>query len=271
MKNNKKILSFLLAFLMFIGIVPGNIARAAGEYQGYDLNDGTYQSIALYIKETGVLPNPATDTIAYCFNATRGVPTPINGGTGDGMVYPLYTKIAGTSTNFENSLVVTPIPNGLTAIQLKDAVLKVIYNGLNNDGTNKALQTSLGLTDQEMRDATQAAIWHFTDGLTLTGANQTDHVFVSGNGKVAYYLLTGVTPTGLSPAEQSLYDANVSNVKDAPVNNTLDIFKYTVPSGQVDQAYQNLLSAKFVADIENVVVGDIEFTKVETGTTTGVK
>ncbi|WP_124057678.1 hypothetical protein [Vaginisenegalia massiliensis] len=63
---------FTIAILLGLSIVGTSTVEAAGEYQGYDLNDGTNQSIALYVKETGVDPNAATDKIVYCFNVTRG-------------------------------------------------------------------------------------------------------------------------------------------------------------------------------------------------------
>jgi TQXA domain-containing protein len=98
--------------------------------------------------------------VAYCFNYTIGF-------SGS----PLYGKVDGTVDNLEHYAT----SSALSGDELRTAIMKAVYNGypknagLDKNDTNSVWAAS-GLdayADKYFRWATQCAVWHFTDNVTM--------------------------------------------------------------------------------------------------------
>lgn len=129
----------------------------------------------------------------YCFNLRKSSPT-----TGLD-----YTRIEGSATAFSQLA-----QRARPGTNLYQDVLRVLYNGYPN---NKAgIQQKYNLSDLEFAEATQYAIWYYTDSRP-------------------------VVPHPYSDAVQALVDSTAN----IPSGQTLDIYKTS------NDQYQNLLATEF--------------------------
>ncbi|WP_259473670.1 VaFE repeat-containing surface-anchored protein, partial [Corynebacterium diphtheriae] len=118
----------------------------------------------------------------------------------------------------------------------KDANQGVLNAMLNGYPKNAAgLQAALKLTDNEMRYATQLAVWYWAD--SDYGRHITDATENSQEIKKAFKILTGQET---SPVQLKKVD---------PATATLEIYSVSQPTGPSFN-YQNLLSAKFVNPLD---------------------
>ena len=129
----------------------------------------------------------------YCFNLRKSSPT-------SGLD---YTRVEGSATAFSQLA-----QRARPGTDLYQDVLRVLYNGYPN---NKAgIQQKYNLSDLEFAEATQYAIWYYTDSRP-------------------------VVPHPYSDAVQALVDSTAN----IPSGQTLDIYKTS------NDQYQNLLATEF--------------------------
>lgn len=159
-------------------------------------------------------------TVVYCFNAKKQLPPKEDSVINKNLEY--FAEY-GTGKLFEEKA----SREVLKGEDLKEAVLKVIYNGYPHNKVG--LQEKYGLSDNEFRRATQQAIWYFTD----SGGVVNNRYEGSLNEKRAYEILIG---KGLDIDE---------SLKKAPSNMTL--YLYTpYENKSKSEYYQNLLSTRFI-------------------------
>ncbi|WIM67431.1 VaFE repeat-containing surface-anchored protein [Corynebacterium breve] len=170
--------------------------------------------------------------VAYCFNASKYYPSKSSVESG-----LRYTKHYGESlTGYAD----TPAGG-----DIDQAILDVIYNGYPKNASG--LQGKLGLTDEEFRYATQAAVWYYTD-------SKGSYSFLSQrmNSKIveAY-----VTLTRQSGARHELIGVDLSNA-------TLNIYE---PSNYYNATnFQNLITAEFVNPDSGETITEVPTTQVTT-------
>ena len=202
LKRNR-IISLYLLITMFTGLFFTNSTAfaaekntnhpvlAAGEYWGYSkYGEGLY-SYPLYIWDG------QEERVAYCYNATLAWPPP-DTALQDGY-YSIFTK---SDFSLEDSA----------------AIMKVIYNGYpyNQSG----LQENYNLASIQFRAVTQAAVWKYTDDLSLSKAKykltqRTSFVWTE-NMDSAYSRLISINNTGLvSPPEDFTLDL-FTTINDFP-------------------------------------------------------
>lgn len=129
----------------------------------------------------------------YCFNLRKSSPT-------SGLD---YTRVEGSATAFSQLA-----QRARPGTDLYQDVLRVLYNGYPN---NKAgIQQKYNLSDLEFAEATQYAIWYYTDSRPIV-------------------------PHPYSDAVQALVDSTAN----IPSGQTLDIYKTS------NDQYQNLLATEF--------------------------
>ncbi|MCK6161534.1 VaFE repeat-containing surface-anchored protein [Corynebacterium simulans] len=125
------------------------------------------------------------------------------------------------------------------ASELKGKVLDVIYNGFDQAKADRAgIQKALGLNDVEFHDATQRAIWYFTENSNKAISNAEENLPSQG-AVTAFKLLIGAIDPSKVPGVE---------LKSASENSeaTLNLFENSNMIGSNGQPYQHLLSGKFV-------------------------
>ena len=125
------------------------------------------------------------------------------------------------------------------ATELKSKVLDVIYNGFDQANADRAgIQKALGLNNVEFHDATQRAIWYYTESSKYAISNAEENLPSEG-AVTAYKLLIGeIDPSEVPGVE----------LKKASENSeaTLNLFENSNMIGSSGQPFQHLLSGKFV-------------------------
>lgn len=125
------------------------------------------------------------------------------------------------------------------ASELKGKVLDVIYNGFDQAKADRAgIQKALRLNDAEFHDATQRAIWYFTENSNKAISNAEENLPSEG-AVTAFKLLIGAIDPSKVPGVE---------LKSASENSeaTLNLFENSNMIGSNGQPYQHLLSGKFV-------------------------
>ena len=125
------------------------------------------------------------------------------------------------------------------ASELKDKVLDVIYNGFDQARADRAgIQKALGLNDVEFHDATQRAIWYFTENSSYAISNAEANLPSEG-AITAFKLLIGA----IDPSEVPGVELKAASENSEA---TLNLFENGNMIGSSGQPYQHLLSGKFV-------------------------
>lgn len=241
----KGILAALVAFAM--ALAGASVVRA---------EDATYIAFGrgenptmLYVQpgdsyKKEALP-PSIAQLVYCFNMKKSFPPRVgDNNTINSVSDPLFSRTFDRETASLSSFAASARDEDIDG-----AVLGVMYNGFDGAGSDRAgIQQKLGLTDEEFYQATERAIWYFTDsnddfvGLDrLKGQTQRKQrleALAKPENKVrlATLILTGRDDQIV--AVNSAYEP--VDLKDVPENATLEVFK------PEDTNYQNLLGAKFV-------------------------
>ena len=125
------------------------------------------------------------------------------------------------------------------AAELKSKVLDVIYNGFDQANADRAgIQKALGLNNVEFHDATQRAIWYYTESSQKAISNAEEYLPSEG-AVTAYKLLIGkIDPSEVPGVELKKASDNAEA--------TLNLFENSNMIGSGGQPFQHLLSGKFV-------------------------
>ena len=125
------------------------------------------------------------------------------------------------------------------ATELKSKVLDVIYNGFDQANADRAgIQKALGLNNVEFHDATQRAIWYYTESSNKAISNAEENLPSEG-AVTAYKLLIGkIDPSEVPGVELKKASENAEA--------TLNLFENSNMIGSSGQPFQHLLSGKFV-------------------------
>ncbi|MFS8936609.1 VaFE repeat-containing surface-anchored protein [Corynebacterium sp. c25Ua_89] len=125
------------------------------------------------------------------------------------------------------------------AAELKSKVLDVIYNGFDQANADRAgIQKALGLNNAEFHDATQRAIWYYTESSQKAISNAEEYLPSEG-AVTAYKLLIGkIDPSEVPGVELKKASDNAEA--------TLNLFENSNMIGSGGQPFQHLLSGKFV-------------------------
>ena len=185
-------------------VSPTGGLQTSTKYKGYTLLDQYPKEDdfrdAIYIED---MDNNDTSSVVYCFNVTKATPT-FKGS----VVKVLYNEQFGSSKLFTEKA----IKPRVTGDELKNSVLRVIYNGYPSNALG--IKEKYQLTEGQFRKLTQRAVWNFTD-----------------------------SNLSLDKLSQKEIDAlkELINAKNAiPDNLVLNLY---LPD---DTYYQNLLGTKFV-------------------------
>lgn len=207
------------------GVDPGDIT-VADEFRSFLFvaPGGTYAGV-----ERRQVPLEG-ERVVYCFNAWKKYPPSVSELNGDNIAgdsaldpntEPLWTHSFGNLASWA----ITP-RNEQT---IEQDTLRVIYNGYDGQGHDRAgLQAALGLTDAQFYQATQRALWYFTDSREIT--SDTDLVAQAAR------ILAGV---------ESHSEVNPQD----PAEGTLELWQSNQPGRAEDRdtiGYQHLLGARFV-------------------------
>ena len=184
----------------------------------------TYEGV-----EKTQVPLPGQQVV-YCFNASKMYPPSVNELEGDKIdgdrrldesVEPLWKYGYGNLA----SRAIAP----RNAQTIEQDVLRITYNGFDGQGHDRAgLKATLGLSDAQFYQATQRALWYFTDSRGIQ--SEVDLVTKAAE------ILAGVTT---DPA------INLQT----PTKGTLELWESNQPGPKENRnttGYQHLLGARFV-------------------------
>ncbi|EHK2328704.1 VaFE repeat-containing surface-anchored protein [Clostridium perfringens] len=134
-------------------VSPTGGLQTSTKYKGYTLLDKYPKEDdfrdAIYIED---MDNNDTSSVVYCFNVTKATPT-FKGS----VVKVLYNEQFGSSKLFTEKA----IKPRVTGDELKNSVLRVIYNGYPSNALG--IKEKYQLTEGQFRKLTQRAVWNFTD------------------------------------------------------------------------------------------------------------
>ena len=134
-------------------VSPTGGLQTSTKYKGYTLLDKYPKEDdfrdAIYIED---MDNADTSSVVYCFNVTKATPT-FKGS----VVKVLYNEQFGSSKLFTEKA----IKPRVTGDELKNSVLRVIYNGYPSNALG--IKEKYQLTEGQFRKLTQRAVWNFTD------------------------------------------------------------------------------------------------------------
>ena len=285
MEKGKRLLSFMLAIIMMLGILPSNLIKVnatgendygvVGAYKAYSYNEKLYEkhgdkegaaNEVIYIKKNNDNDLSTKGMPAYCFNASLSMvdvygkldDVPDFSNLTDPM--PTYTKINGSvGTTFVDLAAHERIQDNN---ELSKAVLKVIYNGYReNDGNRveeikKAYKKKYNedISDAEVYAATQKAIWYYTDSVDE---------FKLGDKRIGTQITTKVLRVYRFLIGKDDHGLDLK-LNDYTGGKTLDL--YMPDRGPQDNklAYQNLLGTEIVDKNETTVKKhDITVKKVD--------
>ncbi len=270
-------LIMVLGMAMMFGMAPSIQVEAAGDqYRGYKDDGQGSGKFDLYVMKDGGTKDPKSDEIVYCYNAGLGEPNaggnyhlhtriiadantfqnsvsfvpkqtigPVNSMPDiekyrDSLKLTDDAKIVEgkTYSNGAKDYIIYDYKSRLRGEELRNAVLKVVYNGYNSHTKRSALQTKLGVSDADMRLATQAAVWYFTDSMDKSALSSTHLGYLSGGASKAYDILINI---------------NSPELESVPDNATLNIFKLNarnlgpvIVEGKNGDDFQHLLGGTFV-------------------------
>ena len=185
-------------------VSPTGGLQTSTKYKGYTLLDKYPKEDdfrdAIYIED---MDNADTSSVVYCFNVTKATPT-FKGS----VVKVLYNEQFGSSKLFTEKA----IKPRVTGDELKNSVLRVIYNGYPSNALG--IKEKYQLTEGQFRKLTQRAVWNFTD--------------------------SNLSLDKLSKKEIDALNELINAKNAIPDNLVLNLY---LPD---DSYYQNLLGTKFV-------------------------
>lgn len=212
-------------------------------YIGY--SDGATGNIEKLYVEQGPKKNKANQSarrVVYCYNKQKAWP----------LTYRLtkdlaYEKVTGDAEVFKKNV------DSKSPYKDKDLIEKLKIVLLNGYPNSYAIQKSLSLSGDEMREVTQMAVWHFTDNLYSDLSKDLD---VDKKQVIALGLL-------LTQAESDTLDKEVWNkilekykeknsefeapkAKTMPKNATLDLYVSNGVKAADEKKYQDLLGAQLI-------------------------
>nr|WP_297572647.1 Cys-Gln thioester bond-forming surface protein [uncultured Peptostreptococcus sp.] len=257
----KKLLTLFLAIATILQAIPINIASGqtvngdygvVGAYKAYSYNEKLYEkhgdevgvaNDVIYIKKNNDNDSTKRGVPAYCFNATKSI-VDVYGGINDIPDFanlddpmPTYTKInGGVGTTFIDLAVNERIADNTA---LKNAVLKVIYNGYRENYGNRVEEIKNAykrtynedISNVEVYAATQKAIWYYTDRVDEFKSDD-KRIGTQITTKVlrVYRFLIGKSDHGLG-----------LNLRDYTGDGTLDLYMPDRGPKDGKLLYQNLL------------------------------
>ena len=208
-----------LAYTRYLKSTNGNVVAAFSAFPGNDYR-------------TAQIPN-SQEQIVYCFNMPKAPPYELSWVTGPKTTsgqWPKWDRAYGELHQYAGS------PR---AASIDANVLKVIYNGYDGGNDRAGIQQKYNLSDAEFREATQQAVWYYTDRFGFSTAYGPNIVAAA---------------KALAGLDQS------TQLKNPPSKSTLEIFKAN------NSSFQNLLGVKFVDEETGEPVDDdcgCEYPKVD--------
>ncbi|MDH2337144.1 VaFE repeat-containing surface-anchored protein, partial [Clostridium perfringens] len=134
-------------------VSPTGGLQTSTKYKGYTLLDKYPKEDdfreAIYIED---MDNADTSSVVYCFNVTKS-PPPFKGS----VIKLFFNEQFGSSKLFTEKAINPRVKGD----ELKDSVLRVIYNGYPNNALG--IKEKYQLTEGQFRKLTQRAVWNFTD------------------------------------------------------------------------------------------------------------
>ncbi|NGU67389.1 VaFE repeat-containing surface-anchored protein, partial [Clostridium perfringens] len=134
-------------------VSPTGGLQTSTKYKGYTLLDQYPKEDdfreAIYIED---MDNADTSSVVYCFNVTKS-PPPFKGS----VIKLFFNEQFGSSKLFTEKAINPKVKGD----ELKDSVLRVIYNGYPNNALG--IKEKYQLTEGQFRKLTQRAVWNFTD------------------------------------------------------------------------------------------------------------
>ncbi|SMB92943.1 LPXTG-motif cell wall anchor domain-containing protein/TQXA domain-containing protein [Peptoniphilus asaccharolyticus DSM 20463] len=285
MEKGKRLLSFMLAIIMMLGILPSNLIKVnatgendygvVGAYKAYSYNEKLYENPGdtdgaanevIYIKKNNDNDRSTKGMPAYCFNASLSMvdvygkldDVPDFSNLTDPM--PTYTKINGSvGTTFVDLAAAERIQDNN---ELTKAVLKVIYNGYRENDGNRVEEIKNAykkkynedISDAEVYAATQKAIWYYTDSVKE---------FELGDKRIGKQITTKVLRVYRFLIGKDDHGLGL-DLKDYTGGKTLDLYMPDRGPKDTGLAYQNLLGTEIVDKNETTVKKhDITVKKVD--------
>ncbi|QNE88735.1 thioester-forming surface-anchored protein [Corynebacterium incognita] len=233
MEKIKTIWATLLSVAMILGVATispvASHAQTTDQYYGWSDNslleawtppgasspDRWWKRVLYVGQENKVQPAE----LVYCFNENK--PEPTGAGTGD-----LYTKTIGDAELFAERA----DGEALSPEELKDNVLRVLYNGYPNDAAG--IQQAYGLTDLEYNAVTQLALYKYTDDMAFRKSTFDSYPERKTLMWEAYNYLIGTSVTGATVQPPAM--------EDYPADSTLELYQSN------DGDVQDLLGVTFV-------------------------
>lgn len=239
-------------------------------YIGYQ--DGATGKIKkLYVEKgpKGKKANESARRVVYCFNEKNDRPN-----TFDKIGELAYKKVTGEADVFKKNV------DSKSPYKDKDLIEKLKVVLLNGYPNSDAIQKSLSLSHDEMREATQMAVWHFTDN---EYTKLSDYKELDKREALALAILINEAENKDSNKEvlDSLLadyrkDVNssyeVPKAKTMPKDATLDLY-VSNDVKPADKKYQDLLGAQLINKNDKTVIDvskTTEPTETETKITTTV-
>ncbi|KLN38208.1 hypothetical protein AL08_09730 [Corynebacterium diphtheriae bv. gravis str. ISS 4746] len=212
-------------------VTVANAAPSAATHRGFAEGTGDKASLLRVEPIAG-----GKSEIAYCMNEHKQRPIAKEGNE----ELPQYAVTDATGKFAQYTENNDP--------SIEDKLLKVLWNGMPNDAAG--FLNFHGVDEQQFRNATQHAVWYFTDSSRNYDASY------QGNRDIDkfYRLVTGQPKEG---DNMSVFQKPIS-LQEVPKDVTLKVYEPTnniQSDGQyVGKGWQNLLSATFVKKGTNEVV-----------------
>lgn len=280
MKTNfKRVLATVVASATVAAAAPVVATAAEGTYKAYDSNwtvgdepSGNTGVPRLFVVPTETYDNsqqipPIEEAeLVYCFNQVWHYPTWFKNGRSQDVEYnkipnadaDTFYRLANEDAqglpmklireNPDNSRTVVdgtsdPYPSyasRVSAEELKNKVLNVVYNGFDQSHADRAgIQKALGLSDIAFHKATQLAIWHFTENRP-EGSSVTN---MTPDAQTAYRILIGeIDASSVEGVELK----DIADVDEATLNLFENAGHYGYRESGKNKPFQHLLSGKFV-------------------------
>ncbi|WP_239397451.1 thioester-forming surface-anchored protein [Corynebacterium diphtheriae] len=221
----------LILALVATFVTVANAAPSAATHRGFAEGTGDKASLLRVEPIAG-----GKSEIAYCMNEHKQRPIAKEGNE----ELPQYAVTDATGKFAQYTENNDP--------SIEDKLLKVLWNGMPNDAAG--FLNFHGVDEQQFRNATQHAVWYFTDSSRNYDASY------QGNRDIDkfYRLVTGQPKEG---DNMSVFQKPIS-LQEVPKDVTLKVYEPTnniQSDGQyVGKGWQNLLSATFVKKGTNEVV-----------------
>ena len=280
MKTNfKRVLATVVASATVAAAAPVVATAAEGTYKAYDSNwtVGDEPSGNTGVPRLFVVPTETYDRsqqippieeaeLVYCFNQNWHYPTWFKNGRSQDFEYnkipnadaDTFYRLANEDAqklpmklireNADGSRTVEdgtsdPAPSyasRVSAEELKNKVLNVVYNGFDQSHADRAgIQKALGLSDIAFHKATQLAIWHFTENRP-EGSSVTN---MTPDAQTAYRILIGeIDASSVEGVELK----DIADVDEATLNLFENAGHYGYRESGKNKPFQHLLSGKFV-------------------------